>query len=266
VVKNLSLIMNQIRLKQRVLAAEEMELLGRMSRGMAHDLNNLITPVWTYLQLANESVQSDSPTAELLPTATLNVETIQSYIKESLFYSNTLTPHFLPGRLDQIILKAVEMVTPLLRDKEIRVKHGELPEVEVEMDSVLIQRMMSNLLVNAGDASSRGSEVEVQIARLARTEANRDWFRVKVIDHGMGISRENLPHVFRPYFTTKDRGSAKRGFGLGLAICRKIVVLHGGNLSIASEEKRGTTVQVDLPTRRLAPEPQTPSLVRAAAA
>jgi signal transduction histidine kinase len=68
------------------------------------------------------------------------------------------------------------------------------------------------------------------------------------MDHGSGISKENLKMVFQPYFTTKDRGSGKRGFGLGLAICKKIVVLHGGYLNLESEEKKGTTVIVDLPS------------------
>jgi signal transduction histidine kinase len=153
-------------------------------------------------------------------------------------------------------------VSPQLHEKGIQVKYGNLPAAELEMDSVLIQRMVSNLLGNAGDASPQGSEIEVQIARLTRTEASRDWFRLKVIDHGMGISRENLPHVFRPYFTTKDRGSTQRGFGLGLAICRKIVLLHGGNLNIASEEKKGTTVQVDLPSRKMEPGKQNPVLAQ----
>ncbi len=71
----------------------------------------------------------------------------------------------------------------------------------------------------------------------------------RIIDHGEGISPENLQRVFTPYFTTKNTGDGKRGFGLGLAIARKIVHLHGGNLSITSKEKSGTTVQVDLPNR-----------------
>ena len=61
---------------------------------------------------------------------------------------------------------------------------------------------------------------------------------------------ENLKRVFTPYFTTKNTGDGKRGFGLGLAIARKIVHLHGGNLTIASKEKNGTTVQVDVPSRQ----------------
>lgn len=73
--------------------------------------------------------------------------------------------------------------------------------------------------------------------------------RIRVIDHGEGISRENLQRLTSAYFTTKDSGDENRGFGLGLAICRKIVHQHGGNLNISSEEKKGTTVTVDLPVR-----------------
>ena len=84
---------------------------------------------------------------------------------------------------------------------------------------------------------------------MPKTEPNRDWHRLQIIDHGEGISAENLQRVFTPYFTTKNTGDGKRGFGLGLAIARKIVHLHGGNLSISSKEKKGTTVQVDLPSK-----------------
>ena len=69
-----------------------MDLLGLMSRGMAHDLNNLMTPIWTYLQLVREEAMPGTGTAELLPIVTLNAETIRAYIKEALFFSNTQTP------------------------------------------------------------------------------------------------------------------------------------------------------------------------------
>ena len=65
-----------------------------------------------------------------------------------------------------------------------------------------------------------------------------------------GHRRENLSRVQLPYFTTKNRGDEDRGFGLGLAICRKIVTLHGGHISIDSQLRKGTTVQVDLPSRQ----------------
>ena len=104
------------------------------------------------------------------------------------------------------------------------------------------------------DASRSGAQIHVHLDRLARP-GETDWLRVRVVDQGEGIPKENLSRILTPYFTTKNRGDENRGFGLGLAICRKIVNLHGGKLSIASVVKRGTTVQVDIPARQ--PRPAT---------
>ena len=127
------------------------------------------------------------------------------------------------------------------------------------MDQVLIQRLVSNLLSNAIDASPAGAQIDIKLLELEATEADRRWFRLQVVDHGVGISPENLKRVFVPYFTTKNRGDEQRGFGLGLAICRKIVHLHGGNLSITSQLSVGTTLQVDLPSRQTQASPGTPA-------
>ena len=121
-------------------------------------------------------------------------------------------------------------------------------EVLAEMDEVLMQRLIANLIANAIDASQSGAQIHVHLDRLPRA-GEPDWLRLRVVDHGEGISKENLSRIQKPYFTTKNRGDENRGFGLGLAICRKIVNLHGGNLSIVSVVKKGTTVQVDLPSR-----------------
>jgi signal transduction histidine kinase len=105
------------------------------------------------------------------------------------------------------------------------------------------------LLSNAIDATPAGGSIRIEVTPLPRTERNREWYRVSVRDAGSGISPENLKRVFMPYFSTKNTGDKRRGFGLGLAIARKIVHLHGGNMVIASEQSKGTTVQVDLPNR-----------------
>lgn len=252
-VKNLGLMLNQIRLKKQLLVAEEMELLGTMSRGMAHDMNNLITPVWTYLQLAQAGLESPEMKGELLPTAMRNIQTLREYIKESLFFSKTQSLQLKTVQMDKVIQSAVELTQPALKKQGINLAIQAPEGVEASVDEVLIQRLIKNLVSNAIDASPAGSQIRVELVRLARTDASRDWLRLRVIDQGEGISPENLKRVATPYFTTKDRGSSSRGFGLGLAICRKIVHLHGGQLTIDSELNKGTTVQVDLPSRQLAP-------------
>ena len=125
----------------------------------------------------------------------------------------------------------------------------------VELDEVLIQRLIANLISNAIDASPEGSTIRVELVRLEKTEINRDWLRIRIIDQGEGIRKEDLNRIFTPYFTTKNHGDENRGFGLGLSICRKIVNLHGGNVSISSQLKKGTTVELDLPSRQPKPIP-----------
>ena len=246
---SLGLVLNQIRLRQQLQVVHEQDLLGRMSRGLAHDLNNLLTPVQTLLQLCRESRLNQETIDELLPMCLRNLETVRSYVNEALFFSRSANLHGQLGMLDHMVREAVSLVQPYAESKNIRLSFASPADVVIEMDPVLIKRLVCNLLSNAVDASPAGSEVEMQLAALPKTELNRDWYRLRVIDHGEGISAENLQRVFTPYFTTKNTGDGKRGFGLGLAIARKIVHLHGGNLSITSKEKKGTTVQVDLPTR-----------------
>jgi signal transduction histidine kinase len=249
-VKNLSLMVNQIRLKTQIRQSQDFELLGKMSRGMAHDLNNLLTPISTLLQLSTES-GGTVVEPELLPVAARNVKTMRSYIRESLFFSENLRLQLQCSALDEVIGEAVDTARTS-RDKPIHIEVEAPAGLEIEMDAVLLQRLIVNLISNAIDASSAGATVLVRLERLPKSELARDWVRLRVIDHGEGISKENLSRIQTPYFTTKNRGDSNRGFGLGLAICRKIVNLHGGNLSIASQLKKGTTVQVDLPTRQIA--------------
>jgi signal transduction histidine kinase len=209
----------------------------------------LLTPVQTLLQLLQESKLNQDTIDELLPMGLRNLETVRTYVNEALFFSRSSQLQGKPGLLDETVREAMSLVQANAQAKGVAISFRGDTEVVMEMDAVLIKRLVSNLLSNAVDASPCGSQIEIQLALLPKTELSRDWYRLKIVDHGEGINPENLRRVFTPYFTTKNTGDGKRGFGLGLAIARKIVQLHGGNLSIASTEKKGTTVQVDLPSR-----------------
>ena len=246
---NLGLLLNQIRLRQQLQVVHEQDLLGRMSRGLAHDLNNLLTPVQTLLQLFRESNLNQETIDELLPMCLNNLDTVRSYVNEALIFSRSATLHGKPGLLDSTVLEAMSLVQPNAENKGVKIIFRGQTQVEIEMDAVLIKRLICNLLSNAIDASPAGARIEVDLAALPNGDLSREWHRLRVIDFGEGISAENLQRVFTPYFTTKNTGDGKRGFGLGLAIARNIVHLHGGSLSITSKEKKGTTVQVDLPSK-----------------
>jgi signal transduction histidine kinase len=245
----LGLLLNQIRLRDQLQTIHEQDLLGRMSRGLAHDLNNLLTPVQTLLQLMRESSLNQSTIDDLLPLCLRNLATVCAYVDEALFFSHSSKLQGRPGLLDEAVRDAISLVQPAAAAKQARIQFHAPGYVVIEMDTVLVKRLLCNLLSNSVEASHPGGLIEIDLAPLPKTELGRNWFRLTITDHGVGISAENLRRVFTPYFTTKNTGDGKRGFGLGLAIARKIVHLHGGTLSISSQEKMGATVQVDLPAK-----------------
>lgn len=248
-VLNLRLVLDQIRLKNQIHLAQEQEMLGRMSRGLAHDLNNLLTPIQTSLQLVQAGVTSPDTMDEILPMALRNVDTIRAYVNEALFFSRTHSLKLKRTDLNETVKATVGLLVAEAQRKNIRMAIDGATRAEVEIDEVLIQRLLTNLLSNAIDATPAGGSIRIEVTPLPRTERHREWYRIRVQDAGSGISPENLKRVFMPYFSTKNTGDKRRGFGLGLAIARKIVHLHGGNMGITSPPAKGTTVEVDLPNR-----------------
>jgi signal transduction histidine kinase len=217
---------------------------------MAHDINNLVTPVQTLMQLIADGVPIEGLRDELLPLASRSIETLREYIREALFFSENARLDLKLGRLDLLVLEAADIVAPRCTRKELKMIANAPEEVLVEMDKSLIKRTITNILANAIDASPERATVVIEVQRLAKTEKDRGWTRVRVVDTGEGIKPEDMDRIFAPYFTTKNRGDQQRGFGLGLSICRKVVQLHGGSLKVISQPNKGTTVQIDLPNQR----------------
>jgi signal transduction histidine kinase len=249
IAENISLVVNQISLKNQIARAQELDLIGRMSQGMAHDLNNLTTPISTLIQLIDEGMPLESLRAELVPVAKRNITTMRAYIKESLFFTENLRPDLQPLRLDMLVQNVVaDAVAAKRKGKTIRYETEICGEVYATLDSVLTMRVLANLISNAVDASAEGGVIRVQLSKL-KMEKGREWVRIDVSDNGTGIAPEVKARIFEPYFSTKKTGDEQRGFGLGLAICRKIAALHEGTLVLESELGQGTTFSLDLPCR-----------------
>jgi signal transduction histidine kinase len=251
IAENISLVVNQISLKNQIMRTQELDLIGRMSQGMAHDLNNLTTPISTLIQLIDEGVPLETLRAELVPVAKRNIITMREYIKESLFFTENLRPDFQPMRLDILVKNIVEDAAATKRKgKTNRFDCKVCGEVYATLDAVLTRRVLANLIANAVDASPEGGLIRVVLSQL-KTDRGREWVRIEVIDRGTGIAPEVRKRIFEPYFSTKKTGDAQRGFGLGLAICRKISTLQGGTLTLESEVGLGTTFSLDLPCRQI---------------
>ena len=252
--ENISLVVNQISLKNKIIRAQELELIGRMSQGMAHDLNNLTTPISTLLQFLEAGQLNDMARLELVPLSKRNMQKMRAYIDESLFYTDRLDVRLQPTRLDVLVQTIVADAEATKRKgKAIAYQVDLCGDVQVSIDSVLIQRLLTNLISNAVDASKEGGLIRVAVERL-KMEKGREWVRIVVADNGSGIPAEIRKRIFEPYFSTKKTGDGERGFGLGLAICKKIATLHGGSLMLESAPGKGTAFSLDLPCQPKAVE------------
>lgn len=235
-------ILTRSRLTLQAAVRARMEHLAMMSRGLAHDLNNLITPISSFLVHTDGRFAAGSAEGEVHAAARHSVRVMGDYVREALFFSERLTPRFERVDLGQIFHEVRALTAARAVERGVTLAGAPEYSGPVTADAVLLQRMLANIVGNAIDASSRG-----QAVTLSATLGRSGWLCLKVVDEGCGIAPENLSRIFDPYFTTKKYGDDVRGFGLGLTICQKIVHLHGGTVAVASELGKGTTVTVNLP-------------------
>jgi signal transduction histidine kinase len=235
-------ILMQLRLASQAALRTRMEHLAMMSRGLAHDLKNLITPVSSFLVHAEKNLPPDSVEAEVHAAAKRSVRVMTEYVRESLSFAERLEPRVETMELGPVLEGVREVTKARAARRGVQVNVVIAMRLTLVADAVLLQRMLANLVSNAIDASAAAGAVT-----LVATEPAGGQVRIRVIDHGTGIAPEHLGRIFEPYFTTKEFGDDVRGFGLGLAIAQKIVRLHQGTLSIESKLGQGTCVTVDLP-------------------
>jgi signal transduction histidine kinase len=235
-------VLARSRLATEAALKAKIEHLAMMSRGLAHDLKNLITPISSFLVHSDGRFAPGSPEAEVHAAASRSVGIMTRYVRESLFFSDRLEPKFESIELYELLYRVRELTAARAAPREVATTIVLPQNIIFVADCVLLERLLTNLVSNAIDASSPGQEV-----KIATAETRHGWIRLQVIDEGSGISAANLGRIFDPYFTTKHFADDLRGFGLGLTICRKIAQLHGGTISVQSELEHGTVVSVDLP-------------------
>jgi CheY-like chemotaxis protein len=121
----------------------------------------------------------------------------------------------------------------------------------VEVDINQIGQAIYNVVMNSREAMPEGGLLEVCAENVSSADdlthlRRGNYVKISIIDHGKGIPKENLEKIFNPYFSTKKMGN-KKGTGLGLSICHSIIKKHGGNVTVASEPGKGTTLHLYLP-------------------
>lgn len=213
----------------------------RLMSMLSHDLRSPLLALKGSLALLIEGVHGELPEAAMSRLAQADrvtdkvvglVDQILNVEKED---RNELQLTVLT--VEQIFDDALQSVQGMAQDLGIKMEclNGELA---VRADLKSISRVLTNLLGNALKFSSRGSVIKVHASELP------DRVKVDIIDQGSGMEAEDLPFIFEPYFQTKGGRMHKQGSGLGLSICKELVGLNGGAISVSSERGKGTTFSI----------------------
>lgn len=223
----------------RLRHAEKLTALGNLAASVAHDINNPLTGILSYLYLMKQDISSDSVMYEDLELIERQAYVIAGLVKQLQNFSKPPRKEKQPVALKKILDDIVALIEHDLRKHNIEVAcdcDDRLPPVLAAPDQ--LSEVFMNLIVNARDAMPSGGELTIH-ADIETAET----ILMRVSDTGTGIPPEVMAHLFEPFHTTKG----EQGTGLGLAICYRIVTEHGGAIWVESQPGRGTTFLIRLP-------------------
>lgn len=240
---------------RETIESERLNALTLLAAGVAHEIGNPLNSLDIHLQLLGRKMRKlppgdRKPLEEHLSTARSEIQRLDSILKQFLNAVRPTIPRREIQDLHLLLRDTLALLEPELSSRKIFVELDLAPSLPpASIDPGQFQQVFYNLIRNAYQA------LPPEDGRITiRTRATEFEFVISIEDDGSGISPEHMGAIFEPYRTTKSSGS-----GLGLLIVRRIVREHGGEISIESEENRGTRVTIRLPraerSARLLPHP-----------
>ena len=234
--------------QSQLVQIEKMASLGKLSASVAHELNNPLEGILTYAKLIAKRLRNREELSEIMQEMLEDVELIinetersGNIVKNLLLFSRKHVGDFETVPIKQVVDKAARLVQHHLKISKVELI-TEYPDEDTGLycNANQVQQALIALFVNAAEAMPDGGELKVKVEKQ---NENGDIV-IRISDTGMGIAKEDIPHIFEPFFTRKKEG---KGVGLGLSIVYGIIERHGGSITVESELGVGTTFIITLP-------------------
>ena len=227
------------KMEEQMSNSEKLASIGRLAAGIAHEIGNPLTSVFSFVQILRE-MEQDEFKKDSLQTIYFHVNRISETLKQLSGYSKMPTVESRQCQVNDVIETSVNLIQYDKRAKDISIKKDlsdNLPSACADENQ--LSQVFVNLILNALDAMPDGGSL------IVRSYEKDSSVIIEFEDTGIGIPKENLMKIFDPFYTTKEKGT-----GLGLAVSYNIIKKMDGSLSVESEEGQGTTFTVKIPVNK----------------
>lgn len=225
---------------EQVQHANRLATVGKLGAGIAHELGTPLNVISGNAQLIIDSYEPGSPAHVNAITIGEQAGRVTKIVRQLLDFARRRSPQKTVQDLRTLVQHAADLLGPMAQARQIRIDiEATSVELFADVDTGQVQQAVTNLILNAIQASPAGTTIEVSLARR-----RPKLIEIAIVDHGTGIAPEVLPRVFEPFFTTKGVGE---GTGLGLSVTYGIINEHGGSIEVDSDVGHGSRFRVYLP-------------------
>jgi nitrogen-specific signal transduction histidine kinase len=235
-------ITRDVLMQRSMMQQEKLASIGRLSAGVAHEINNPLTTVLTTAMLLQEDAPPNSPLFQELETIVKETIRCRSIVTALLDFARQKTPQMRECSVNDIVANTVTLTRKQSAFKDIGLDVLLDPRAPLLWaDPQQITQALIILIVNAIESTEAGGRISL----VTGFDPSGGCVRIQVKDTGTGILPEILTQVFEPFFTTKESGT-----GLGLSVAHGIIVQHGGRIEVDSQPQQGSTFTIVLPLRK----------------
>lgn len=231
------------KLAERLRERERLAAIGAMAAGLAHEIRNPLGAIKGAAQYLDPKRFARTEEAEFLQVIVDEANRLNSVVSQFLDYARPFRANFQPTDVNEVVRKTAKLFEAQETERSAPLQlalSDDLPVIDADTEQV--KQVILNLVLNGVEATD-GRQKPVTVS--TRFLQERACIELRVQDRGCGIPREDLDRIFIPFFTTKSHGT-----GLGLAVCQRIVMNHGGTIHPESQIGVGTEFVIRLPVHR----------------